>query len=104
MLEGKVLFRNNQPVSGISLGKFWAALRNENVVGVISMRVPNDVDFDTYRRKAKECLKLLGKVKVGEMVERNGERYLIHRSNHANRRSKKPRPVKEYLIYNPRNA
>ena len=89
--------------TGVNLGKCWAALRNDNVVGIISMRVPKDVDFDVYRQKATECLELLGEVKSGELVERNGERYFVQRLNHA-KRSKKPRQAKEYRIYQPRNV
>ncbi|MBQ4840135.1 hypothetical protein [Pseudoalteromonas luteoviolacea] len=103
MSEEKAPYGDIQPGSGVSLGKCWAALRNDNVVGVISMRVPSDVDFDAYRTKATECLELLGQVKAGDMVERDGERYFVQRPTHANR-SKKPRPVKEYLIYQPRNV
>ena len=103
MSEQKATYGEESPDNGVNLGKCWAALREENVVGVISMRVPNDVDFDTYRKKATECLELLGLVKSGEMIERDGERYFMQRPTHANR-SKKPRPAKEYLIYQPRNV
>jgi hypothetical protein len=103
MSEQKATYGEEQSVNGVNLGKCWAALREENVVGVISMRVPNDVDFDAYRKKATECLELLGQVKSGEMIERDGERYFVQRQTHANR-SKKPRPAKEYLIYQPRNV
>jgi hypothetical protein len=89
--------------SGVNLGKCWAAMRDENVVGVISMRVPSDIDFDVYRAKATECLELLGEVKSGELVERGGERYFVRRPTHANR-GKKPRKTKEFLIYQPRNV
>ncbi|MGI5310376.1 hypothetical protein [Rheinheimera sp. WS51] len=89
--------------NSVSLGKCWAALRNENVVGIISMRVPSDVDFDAYRKKATECLEMLGQVKSGELIERDGERYFIQRPTHANR-SKKPRQAKEYLVFQPRNV
>ena len=103
MSEQKANYDDEQSDSGVNLGKCWAALREENVVGVISMRVPNDVDFDAYRKKATECLEMLGQVKSGEMIERDGERYFVQRQTHANR-SKKPRPTKEYLIYQPRNV
>lgn len=103
MSEQKASYGEEQSDNGVNLGKCWAALREENVVGVISMRVPNDVDFDAYRKKATECLEMLGQVKSGEMIERDGERYFVQRQTHANR-SKKPRPTKEYLIYQPRNV
>lgn len=97
MSEEKVSYGKNQPSSGVSLGKCWAALRNDNVAGVISMRIPRDVDFDIYRQKAKECLELLGRVKAGDMIERDGKRYFIPRLTHANR-GKKTREVKEFLV------
>jgi len=104
MMSDELLNNGDEPANnGVNLGKFWAALREENVVGVISMRVPNDVDFDTFRKKATECLEMLGQVKSGEMIERDGERYFVQRATHANR-SKKPRQAKEYLVYQPRNA
>lgn len=103
MSEPKELYGESTPDNSVNLGKCWAALREDNVVGVISMRVPSDVDFDMYRKKATECLELLGQVKPGEMIEREGERYFVQRQTHANR-GKKPRPAKEYLIYQPRNV
>lgn len=87
-------------VDGVSLGKHWAAMRSDNVIGLISMRVPVDVDFDAYRDKAIACLSLLGEVKSGEVIERNGERYFVKRLTHINR-GKSPRKPKEYLIYQP---
>lgn len=103
MSEPKVLYGESTSDNSVSLGKCWVALREDNVVGLISMRVPSDVDFDVYRKKATECLELLGQVKSGEMIEREGERYFVQRQTHANR-SKKPRQAKEYLIYQPRNV
>ncbi|EKO3939122.1 hypothetical protein F7U67_001643 [Vibrio metschnikovii] len=102
MSEQKAIYGQEHSDNTVSLGKCWAALREANVVGVISMRVPSDVDFDTYRTKATECLELLGQVKSGEMIEREGERYFVLRPTHANR-GKKPREVKEFLIYQPRS-
>src|SRR5690554_4077822 len=102
MSEQRASYGDESPVKGVSLGKCWVALRNENVVGVISMRVPSDVDFDEYRNKATACLEMLGQVKSGELIEREGERYFVQRPTHANR-GKKPRQPKEYLIYQPRN-
>jgi|GEM_PF-960622 len=103
MPEQKAIYGEEQSDNGVNLGKCWAALRKENVVGVISMRVPSDVDFDAYRKKATECLEMLGLVKSGEMIERDGERYFVQRLTHANR-GKKPRQAKEYLVYQPRNV
>ena len=87
----------------INLGKCWAALRQDTVICTISMRVPTDVDFDVFREKANQCLALLGDVRSGEMIEREGERYFVRRPTHANR-SKTPRKPQEFLIYQPKNV
>lgn len=92
----------NAPKGTIYFGKYWAAVRDERVVGVIAMRVPRDVDFEEYRCKAAECLQVLGEVKAGEVIERDGERYFVKRLTHANR-GKSPRQAKEYRLYKPRN-
>ena len=102
MSEQKATYGQENSNAAVSLGKCWAALREANVVGIISMRVPSDVDFDIYRKKATETLELLGQVKSGEMIEREGERYFVLRPTHANR-GKKPRQAKEFLIYQPRS-
>ena len=103
MTEQSASYGEELTDTDVTLGKCWAALRNDQVVGIISMRVPKDVAFDVYRQKATECLELLGQVKSGELVERKGERYFVQRLNHANR-SKKPRQAKEYRLYQPRNG
>ena len=103
MTEQNASYGEEVADTGVTLGKCWAALRDDNVVGIISMRVPKDVDFDVYRQKATECLELLGQVKSGELVERGGERYFVQRLTHVNR-GKKPRQAKEYRIYQPRNV
>lgn len=87
----------NTPINEINLGKHWAALRGKTVVGVISMRVPYDVDFDDYRGKAIACLELIGDVKSGEVVIRSGHKIFVQRLTHANR-GKSPRTPKEYLM------
>jgi len=79
------------------LGKCWAAIKNEQVIGTISMLVPSYVDFDEYRNKANDCLSMLGVVKSGQLIEREGVRYFIQRLTHANR-SKKPRTPKTYIV------
>lgn len=65
MSEPKFIYGEEfQPVSNnsVNLGKYWAALREDNVIGIISMRVPNDVDFEAFREKAVACLVMLGDV------------------------------------------
>lgn len=81
-----------------SLGKYWAALKDGQVISMISMRVPNDADFDDYRQKAIDCLSVVGQVKSGEVVETaEGEKYFLQRLTHENR-GKEPRENKKYLI------
>lgn len=84
----------------VSLGKYWAALSDGKVLGVISMSVPSDVDFCEYRLRAVACLSLLGKVKGGEVIERDGQRYFLLQHGNA-ARSKNPKPPKEYWLYKP---
>jgi hypothetical protein len=69
----------------------WAALRGDQVIAIISMRVPRDVDFEEYRRRAVAALELLGEVRAGEVFDDYGDRYFVKRRNHANR-SKNPKP------------
>lgn len=90
-------------INETNLGKAWAAMRNEEVVCTISMRVPSDVAFEDFRVKAADCLGLLGDVKSGELIERGGQRYFVRRPTHANR-GKTPRKPKEFLIYQPKNV
>jgi len=83
--------------SGHPMGKCWAAVRDSSVVGLISMSVPSDVDFEQYRERAVACLGLVGEVKAGEIVERDGSHYFVKRLTHA-KRSKKPRAPQEYQL------
>jgi hypothetical protein len=86
-----------------SKGQCWAAIRGGNVVQCISMRVPDDVDFDSFRLSATQCLSHLGDVKAGELVRKSGELYFVQRKNHKNRSKKVKTEVdakpKEFLIY-----
>lgn len=82
-----------------NLGMHWAAIRNSKVVLVISMQVPNDVDFESYRERAIAALELLGEVKAGEVFDDYGDRCFVPRRNHANRSKKTPRPKKALPIY-----
>ncbi|MDQ3230338.1 MAG: hypothetical protein M3Q07_00845 [Pseudobdellovibrionaceae bacterium] len=67
-------------------GKYWAAIKDNQVIGTISMLVPEYVDFDQYVVKARECLALLGEVKAGEVVLRGGKPVFKQRLTHRNRR------------------
>lgn len=86
--------------SDFSVGKYWAAIRDEKAVGLISMRVPSDVDFEAYRQKATDCLGMLGEVKSGELVIRSGGYLFVQRKTHANRSKKNPesRKAKEFQV------
>lgn len=74
-----------------SIGKFWAAVREDEAVAVVSMRVPNDVDFKDYQTKARALLECVSSdIKHGEIVEiPDGSRVFVQRPNHANRSKRK---------------
>jgi hypothetical protein len=81
----------------VKTGKAWAAIRKERVVSLISMSIPADCDFESFRSKAVEALAILGEVKSGEVVVEGGKFQFVQRLNHSNR-SKKPREPKVYEI------
>lgn len=79
------------------IGKFWAAIRKNEAVAIVSMRVPNDVDFKKYQECARAMLECVSDdIKHGEIIELpDGERVFVQRPNHANRSKRKPdSPVK----------
>lgn len=80
------------------LYKCWASLKEDRVVGIVSMRAPAHIDFSDYRAKAVSRLESLGgRVKGGKVVERDGQVFFIKRPTHENR-NKHPRPVTYYPI------
>jgi len=81
-----------------SLGMYWGAIRGNQVVAVMPMLVPKDIDFEEYRRRAVHTLELLGEVKAGEVLDDYGQRYFLKRQPHANR-SKQPRPATPLPIF-----
>lgn len=85
------------------LGKCWAALRGNNVISTISMRVPNDVDFETFRGKAIAALEMLGDVRAGDLFEKGDEQYFMPRPHkHQNRSKKKPKvEIKPLRLFKP---
>ena len=87
----------NTEEKAIMMGKFWAAIQDERVVGIVSMSCPKSEDFDCHRNKCIEKLQSLGLVKSGELIKRNKDRYFVQRLTHAGR-GKHPRQVKEYMI------
>jgi|SRR5690606_41684288 len=87
--------------SGRDLGNYWAAIRGDEVVAVMSMRVPNDVDFQDYQNKAYAALQCVSEtVKRGYIVETDEGRMFVQRANHANRsRNADPSMRKPPKIY-----
>lgn len=82
-----------------TLGKFWAAVKDDKAIAVVSMKVPNDVDFDAYRDKTKDALSLLGDVRSGELFRINGAYVFVQRLTHSNRSKKDtPRIPKQYIV------
>ncbi len=81
----------------LKTGKAWVAIRDERVVSHISMRVPAECDFESFRTKAVSALSILGDVKSGEITEKGGKYLFVQRLNHSNR-SKKPREPKIYVL------
>ena len=79
-----------------TLGKGWGAISNDLAVCFISMKVANDVDFDAFRAKVREALTLLGDVKTGEIVEKDGVRYFLQRPNHQRRGKAKPPKIYQF--------
>ena len=88
-----------ETVETISLGKCWAALLDDQVVGLISTSVPRqkNIAFEEYREKARDCLSMLGDVITGELVDYQGRKYVAKRLTHKNRGSS-PRNQKLYHI------
>lgn len=81
------------------IGKFWAAVRSERVVAMLTMRVPKDVDFDQYRDKSRQALELVGEVITGEVqVTPEGKTILVKRLNHQNRPGLTVRAPKVYVL------
>lgn len=80
-------------VNAINLGRHWAAIDGgDQVVGLISMSVPNRVkgdQFNAYAEKAKEALSILGEVKSGEVIFDEELGYVFRQNlNHKNRSKK----------------
>ena len=82
---------------GVNYGKYWGAIRGEQVLAVMPMRVPTDVEFEHYRELSQQVLGVLGEVKSGELFEFEGKRFFVVRLTHANR-SKKPRAPKVFEV------
>lgn len=81
------------------IGKFWAAIRAERVVALLTMRVPKDVDFDQYREKSRQALELVGEVVTGEIqVTPEGTPLFVKRLNHQNRPGQTVRTPKVYAL------
>lgn len=77
----------------VSFGRYWAAIRDGYIVGLISMSIPKDVDYKKFREKAYDCLGLLGDVKSGELLIVDGVKcFSIPRANHQSGRNKRNSP------------
>lgn len=66
-------------------GMAWVAMKDDRVVDVIYMKVPNDVDFKEHRKEALSLLSQRGVVKSGFVVFMGGEKRFILRQNHERR-------------------
>lgn len=86
--------------NAINLGKHWAAIRGDQAIAVIPMTIPQDVDFEEYRRRAISTLELLGEVKTGDVLDDYGQRCFVKRNTHENR-GRNPRPPKVFPIFQP---
>lgn len=73
----------------------WVAIKDDKVINAISMRVDERIDFEEYRKRARSLLEMVGDVKTGEAVKREGEYVFVQRLTHQNR-GKSPRVAKEY--------
>lgn len=80
-----------------SLGKYWCAVRADQALAAMPMRVPNDVDFEAYRTEVQQVLSRLGDVKSGELFDDQGQRFFVQQLTHANR-GKTARTPKVYLL------
>lgn len=85
-------------VEQIKTGRCWAAVNNDYVVAVVSMRAPKNIEMDTYRTHAIEALSVLGEVHSGEIINSDGERVFCKRLTHKNR-SKNPQVVRTPKMY-----
>ena len=82
--------------NSVHLGKAWAALRDDVVISVVSMLVPNDVDFEDFRIKSIAALEVLGTTKAGDLYSFEKDTYFVARPHkHQNRNKNKERvPIK----------
>lgn len=87
----------------VVLDKCWAAIRDDAVVGIVYGRLPDDADYETYKRLAREFLETLSpKVRRGEIVQTaNGDRLFVQRQNHPGR---KARAQERYGTVHPRKV
>lgn len=73
------------------LDKVWAAISDDQVVAMISMKVADSEDFASYREESINALSKLGDAKSGDLVKKGRQRYFVRYPNHRNR-SKNPKP------------
>lgn len=94
-----VLELSPDTVESLSMGKCWAALLDDQVVGFITTNTPRskNVNFEEYREKARTCLAMLGDVMTGELVRHESKLYVAKRLTHKNR-GNSPRNQKLYHL------
>ncbi|MFO1388312.1 hypothetical protein [Cellvibrio sp.] len=92
--------QNNSIKTEISTyaGRYWAAIKDNEIVNLVAMNNPQSGDFDEYRARAIEFLSLLGTPKAGVIEIRNGKRFFLQRLTHVNR-GKHPREPKIFPVY-----
>lgn len=67
-----------------SLGLCWAAILDDQVVGLIAKSTPKNkkVDKKEYQHKAISCLSMLGEVKSGDFLVIDGTKYFAKKLAH----------------------
>lgn len=83
-----VVDNKNYYRGGITSGKYWSAIRDNKVVGLIPMWAPDDVDYEEYSSRAKRTLELLGEIKPGDILYRDGAQKFVLHGSHSRRKEK----------------
>jgi hypothetical protein len=63
-----------------SFGKYWAAIADSRVVGLVLIPTIADKDkFNSYRDKSREALSIIGEVMTGEIQLRDNTKVFVKR-------------------------
>ena len=89
--------KNSLP-DGEKISGAWAAIKNNRVISVISMKVPSYVDFEKYRSSAQECLGYLGDVRSGDLYRDKGSVFFVKRKGHASRNGGNKSEAERFLV------